>query len=100
MDDVKSLVGFMVGFVFGSLMGVVVGLLLAPQSGEETRDQLRLKGIELKTRAEELSDEGRVRFEEAVQEGKSAASKKKEELTKRLEDEKESSKPKAKKAKA
>ncbi|MDD3149742.1 MAG: YtxH domain-containing protein [Candidatus Gastranaerophilales bacterium] len=36
---------FLAGFVVGGIVGGVVGLLLAPQSGEETREML-LEGSE------------------------------------------------------
>lgn len=98
MDDIKGMVGFVIGFVFGGIIGLVLGILMAPQSGEETRDILRERSIELKSRAEELSEEGRARLQEAIEEGKSAAVKKKEELAKNLEAEQEAKKPKAKKA--
>jgi gas vesicle protein len=69
MDDTKGLIGLLTGFVLGGIVGLLVGILLAPQSGEETRDVLREKGIELKSRAEEMTDEGRARLQEAIQEG-------------------------------
>ena len=31
---------FVVGFVVGSVVGSVIGVLLAPQSGEETREKI------------------------------------------------------------
>ena len=80
MDDLKAMVGFLVGFVLGGLIGLVVGVMLAPQSGEETRAQLREKSIELKARAEDLTEEGRARLQEAIEEGKKAAAKRKDEL--------------------
>jgi gas vesicle protein len=40
------------GLLAGALAGVVATLLLAPQSGEETRTQIREKGVELKEKAE------------------------------------------------
>jgi hypothetical protein len=46
-------------FVTGLLVGVAVGfglaLLLAPKSGEEMRDDLMQRGIELRDRANELA---------------------------------------------
>jgi gas vesicle protein len=98
MDDVKAMVGFLTGLVVGCVTGLVLGVLLAPQSGEETREILREKGIELKARAEDLSEEGRARLQEAIEEGKSAAAKKKEELAKGLEAEKDTKKSKTSKA--
>ncbi len=34
---------FLVGFVVGGVVGSVIGVLLAPQSGEETREQIFLR---------------------------------------------------------
>ena len=100
MDDMKGVLGLVTGFIMGSVAGLLVGILLAPQSGEETREVIRERGIELKSRAEDLTEEGRIRFQEAVEEGKSAAAQKKEELTKTLESEKEPKKAKPKKSTA
>lgn len=43
---------FITGFLIGGLVGAATALLLAPQSGEDTRTQIREKGIELKEKAE------------------------------------------------
>ena len=40
----------LVGMMIGSLAGAVTMLLLAPQSGEDTRSQIQEKGIELRDR--------------------------------------------------
>lgn len=78
---------FIAGFLVGALVGAAAALLLAPQSGEETRDLIRERGIELGHRADELSMEARkkaedfqIQVKEAVEEGKATATKKKEEL--------------------
>ena len=44
----------LVSLVVGGLAGAVTMLLLAPQSGRETRTQLQEKGIELRDRTAEL----------------------------------------------
>lgn len=103
MSDESRGAEFLAGLIIGGLMGAAAALLLAPQPGEETRAELREKGIELKDRmiemseearkrAEELQDEGRTaietqkaKIEEAVQEGKKAAEQKKQELLDDLE---------------
>jgi gas vesicle protein len=108
---------FLTGFLLGTVVGAAVALLLAPQSGEDTRELIRDRGIELKGRATDLTDTGRKRAEElaedarrraeearergrlvleeqrnrlqtAIDEGKEAAQKKREELLARLEEEK------------
>ena len=49
MKQVRTL---FVGLLAGGLAGVVATLLLAPQSGEDTRAQIQEKGGELKEKAE------------------------------------------------
>jgi gas vesicle protein len=98
MGERVSGVDFMAGFVVGALVGAAAALLFAPQSGEEMRTMIRDKGIEIKERADELGVDARRRAEElqiqakgraeelqgkvklAVEEGKTAAAKTKEEL--------------------
>lgn len=95
---------FFAGFLVGALVGAAAALLFAPQSGEETRTLIRDRGIELKERADVLSMEARKRAEEiqdqakekakdlqdrvkqAVEEGKAAATTKKEELLTKLDE--------------
>jgi len=94
---------FIAGFFLGGVIGAAVALLLTPASGEEIREQIRVKSIELKDRAGELGSEAtktaedlrakgqsfyesqKLRFQEAIEEGKRAASSKKEELLAQLE---------------
>ena len=57
----KEIPFFFAGFVAGALAGVATGLLLAPQSGEETRTQIREKGIELEGKAHETYDQAKTR---------------------------------------
>ena len=89
---------FVAGFAVGALVGAAAALLFAPMSGEETRVMIREKGVELGHRADEMSIEARKRAEElqiqakeragtiqervkvAVDEGKAAATKTKEDL--------------------
>lgn len=59
---------FLAGFVIGGLVGAATALLLAPQSGEETRTVIRDKSIELKEKATETSAEARARAEAALKE--------------------------------
>jgi len=50
---------FLAGFIIGAVVGAAAALLLAPQSGQETRTRIRETGLELRDRAEELSLEAR-----------------------------------------
>lgn len=64
MSNKDESLAFIAGFVIGGLVGAATALLLAPQSGVETRAQIREKGIELKGRAEDIAEETRRRVEE------------------------------------
>jgi gas vesicle protein len=115
---------FFTGFLIGGVVGAAVALLFAPQSGEETREMIRERGLELegragdytstaRRRAEELAmdareraedarqrgrvvlNEQRSRLEGAIEEGKEAASKKRDELMQKLEAEKSKRMPSA-----
>jgi gas vesicle protein len=93
MADKTCAPDFFAGFVVGALVGAAAALLFAPQSGEETRILIRDKGIELREQADDLSVEARRRAErlqaqmkQAVNEGKSAASTKKEQLLSQLDE--------------
>lgn len=50
-NNILSVLG---GMLVGSLAGAVTMLLLAPQSGKDTRKQIQEKGIELRDRTTEL----------------------------------------------
>jgi gas vesicle protein len=64
---------FVAGFLVGALVGAAAALLLAPQSGEQTRILIRDKGVELGHRADELSAEARRRAEELQAEARQRA---------------------------
>ena len=53
---------FLAGVVIGGLIGAAIGLLLAPETGEEFREQVG-----------EFVDGKRAEWDEAINEGKAAA---------------------------
>jgi gas vesicle protein len=65
MAQIRSL---LIGLLAGALAGVAATLLLAPQSGEETRTQIREKGVELKDKVEITYDDLQERLDGAVAE--------------------------------
>jgi len=74
MSDRDSDIGaFLAGFVVGGLVGAVAALLVAPQSGEETRTLIRDKSIELKTQVESTAADARTKAERLAQDAKSRA---------------------------
>ena len=67
MSD-KEVSFFFTGFFIGALVGGAAALLLAPQSGEETRTQIREKTIELRERAEATYGEALEKLESTAEE--------------------------------
>lgn len=59
---------FLVGFIVGGLTGAVAALLLAPQSGEETRTIIKERAIELRDKASEGIGEAYSQAEAAANE--------------------------------
>jgi gas vesicle protein len=57
---------FFAGLVIGGLVGAAIALLMAPQSGVETRTQLRDVSLELKDRANETMAEAREKADAIV----------------------------------
>ena len=66
MSDRDEFGAFLVGFVVGGLAGAVTALLLAPQSGEETRTVIKEKAIELRDVASDSYTEAYDAAEEFV----------------------------------
>ena len=56
MSDHDDFGAFLIGFLVGGVAGAVAALLLAPQSGEETRALIKDKSIELRDMAAEQAD--------------------------------------------
>jgi len=61
---------FLTGFFVGGLIGAGVALIFAPQSGEETREQIRQKGINLGEQASQAAEEARYKAEQALSEAR------------------------------
>ena len=53
----SNVLGVLIGMLVGGLTGAVTMLLMAPQSGKETRMQIREKGIELRDRTTEMVED-------------------------------------------
>ncbi len=72
---------FVTGLFLGMALGVALGLLLAPQSGEETRAQLGEQSVML--RSGTLSDDIRTRANAALVQGREVYTRAKQELNDR-----------------
>jgi gas vesicle protein len=73
MSDSNDFGNFFAGFIMGGLVGAAVALLLAPQSGEETRAIIKDKSIELKDKAVEYSQDAKLRAEKAMVDARAKA---------------------------
>ncbi len=70
MDDRIDGVGFVFGLLVGALVGASIAVILAPQSGAETRETLRSKAHEVKGKAQELVSELKDDAGEWVEKGR------------------------------
>jgi gas vesicle protein len=66
---------FLTGFIIGGLVGAAVALIMAPQSGEETRAQIRQRSIEIRDQASTYGEDARRRAEEAAAAARNRAEK-------------------------
>lgn len=84
MSERNDFSAFLIGFIVGGLTGAVSALLLAPQSGDETRTFIKEKAIEISDKAtvtvedsykkaEAAAEEARKRFEELAKTTKERA---------------------------
>ncbi len=85
-DEGGDVLAFLTGFVVGGLVGAGVTLLLAPQSGAETREQIRAKSVEVKGRAEEEIAKTRERAEQTLEEARLKAEAVAADLRRRADD--------------
>jgi gas vesicle protein len=70
----RNIPSFLAGVITGALAGAGLALLLAPSSGDETRDVLRTRAREAADRAREAADRARETAERARAAASEAAS--------------------------
>ena len=69
-DERGSGAGALLAFLSGAALGAIAALLLAPQSGRESREQLRGYARKAEENLRDLAGEAGERFEEAVGQGR------------------------------
>ena len=72
-------------FAFGLGLGLAIGVLFAPKSGEETREFIRAKADEGKDYVRRRSDEFRDKTEDALDRGRTAVNRQRENLSAAVE---------------
>jgi len=73
MADRDEFGAFLVGFLVGAVAGGVTALLMAPQSGAETRTMIRDKSIELRDKASVTAEEAMNRAQAAADDARAWA---------------------------
>lgn len=69
-DERGTSAAVFLAFLSGAAMGAVVGLLLAPQSGSDSRDRIRSYARRAETDLRDLAGRAGEAFEEVVDQGK------------------------------
>jgi gas vesicle protein len=72
-------------FVLGALVGAGLALLLAPQSGEETQEEIKKQARRFRVQAEERVRGAQEELRDAVESGRQAAREARADLERRLE---------------
>ncbi len=100
MSDRDEFGAFLMGFFVGGITGAIASLLLAPQSGMETRTLIKDKAIVLKDKAsesledayrlaEEAAAEAQARFEDLAEKTKAKTDEFQKKGTEIIEEQKE-----------
>ena len=64
----RRMFGFLIGIVVGSLVGSTIALLLAPESGEELRAELRSRGDSFFNEVRHAADERKIELRQKLDE--------------------------------
>lgn len=62
----KRMFGFLIGVVVGSLVGSTIALLMAPESGEQLRSQMRARGENFFDDVRHAADERRIELRQKL----------------------------------
>ena len=60
--------GFLMGIVVGGMVGSTIALLLAPEAGEDLRNQLRLRGENFFDDVRHAADERKIELRQKLDE--------------------------------
>ncbi len=59
----RRMFGFLIGIVVGALVGSTVALLMAPESGEQLRNELRARGASFVADVRHAADNRRIELQ-------------------------------------
>ncbi|MBV6395340.1 MAG: hypothetical protein HFACDABA_00916 [Anaerolineales bacterium] len=63
----RRMFGFLIGIVVGSLVGSTVALLLAPESGEQLRGEIRARGEGFMSEVRNAADSRRIELQNRLE---------------------------------
>jgi len=87
LQDMAPMLGvFVAGAVIGGLAGALTMLLMAPQSGERTRRQIRLKALKLRDQVADNAEGAMEKAEESLDEALERVRKLRKETINRVDD--------------
>ena len=64
----RKMLGFMIGVVVGALVGSTMALLMAPESGEQLRGEIRERGSAFMTDVRQAADSRRIELQSRLEE--------------------------------
>jgi len=62
----KKMFGFMIGIIVGGLVGSTIALLLAPEAGEDLRNQLRSRGEGFFSDVRQAADDRKIELRQKL----------------------------------
>lgn len=62
----RKIFGFLIGLLVGGLVGATIALLLAPESGEELRGQIRARGQNFLAEIKNAADSRRIELRDRL----------------------------------
>ena len=63
----RRMFGFLIGIVVGALVGSTVALLLAPEAGEQLREEIRARGEGFLTDVRHAADSRRIELQNRLE---------------------------------
>lgn len=63
----RRMFGFLIGIVVGGLVGSTIALLLAPDTGEDLRSQLRSRGENFFSDVRQAADERKIELRQKLE---------------------------------
>ena len=64
----RRMFGFLIGITVGGLVGSTIALLMAPESGEQLRTELRLRGETFFNEVRHAADERKIELRQRLDE--------------------------------